>query len=328
MELAMNNNETVKHSAKQEIKIMVRGSYDVQALRIQHGNRIVANFKAKLGQAPSTKEEDMDKEEQKILNQLRADYKKITDGVKIFPKMKTFKGTELISSYTELCLLEQYESLESQEAQHFRRLGGALEAFPIYTEYLEKIRGVGPAMAGVIISELDPHKAHYASGFQKYCGLDVVLENKDGAIVGHGRSKKKEDLVDWTYTDKEGKEQVRKGITFNPFVKTKLVGVLAGSFIRLGNNKYETLYRGYKNRLENMPEHAEKTKGHRERMAKRYIIKIFLIDLWTNWRKIEGLPVTEPYHSAKLGLDLHDLKPFFPDHGKDDGLQAIERKAA
>jgi hypothetical protein len=35
------------------IKTMVRGAYDIQQLRIQMGNRIVMNFKAKLGQEPS-----------------------------------------------------------------------------------------------------------------------------------------------------------------------------------------------------------------------------------------------------------------------------------
>ena len=36
------------------IRMMVRGTYDLQKLRIQMGNRIVGNFKSKLGQQPST----------------------------------------------------------------------------------------------------------------------------------------------------------------------------------------------------------------------------------------------------------------------------------
>ena len=287
-----------------EIRILVRGAYDVQMLRIQHGNRIVANFKARLGQEPSKPEEDLDKEDQKLLAKLRAEYKKITDGVKLFPRPEKFKGTEIISSYTELCLLEQYESLEKQENQHFRRLEGALQTFKIYTEYLTKIRGVGPAMAGVLISELDVRKADHASGFWKYAGLDVAADGK-------GRSKQKDHLVDWKYTDKDGKEAVRKGITFNPFLKTKLVGVLADVFIRLGDNKYKQVYVDYKARLENNPKHADKTKLHRHRMAKRYLIKIFLLDLWTNWRAMEGLPVTPPYHVAKLGLSGHGLEAIY-----------------
>ena len=39
------------------LKILVRGAYDIQKLRIQMGNRLVGNFKAKLGQAPSEPED-------------------------------------------------------------------------------------------------------------------------------------------------------------------------------------------------------------------------------------------------------------------------------
>jgi len=42
---------------KQNLKILVRGAYDLQKQRIQTGNRIVGNFKAKLGQSPGESED-------------------------------------------------------------------------------------------------------------------------------------------------------------------------------------------------------------------------------------------------------------------------------
>jgi hypothetical protein len=42
----------------------------------------------------------------------------------------------------------------------------------------------------------------------------------------------KEHLVDRTYIDKNGEEKTKKGVTYNPFLKTKLTGVLDGSFLR------------------------------------------------------------------------------------------------
>ncbi len=99
-----------------DLRVMVRGAYDLQKLRIQMGNRIVGNFKAKLGQAPGESEDaSLDAEGKKILNDLRAHYRKITDGVKTYPRQKSFKGDEVISSYTELCLIGQYVDLESSE---------------------------------------------------------------------------------------------------------------------------------------------------------------------------------------------------------------------
>lgn len=71
-------------SSSSNLKTMVRGAYDIQKLRIQMGNRIVMNFKAKLGQESSAPEEEMDEDGKHILKDLRIRYRKITDGVTNF----------------------------------------------------------------------------------------------------------------------------------------------------------------------------------------------------------------------------------------------------
>jgi hypothetical protein len=284
----------------QGLRTVVRGAYDIQKLRQMAGNRIVANFKARLGQQPGAKEEEMDKESQNTLKLIRERFKRITDPIKTFPKSSTFKGDQLISDYTELCLVAQYSELLKQEEQHFSRLGHVLKGVPIYDEFLLGVKGVGPAMAGVIVSEIDIFKAKYPSSLWSYAGLDVAPD-------GQGRSRKKEHLVDQEYIDKEGEIGIKKGITFNPFLKTKLVGVLGGSFLKQGKeNKYAKVYYDYKNRLENHSKHKDKTKGHRHNMATRYMIKIFLIDLYVAWRNLEKLPVSATYQEAKLG-HVHKL---------------------
>jgi hypothetical protein len=281
-----------------DIKIMVRGAYDIQKLRIMMGNRIVANFKAKLGQKPGMSEEELEEAEKTILTSLRASYKKITDGVTTLPRQSSFKGDEVISSYTELVLVDQYLSLEQQEEKQFSRLKNVLKDFPIYNEFLEKVYGVGPAMAGVIVSEINIHAAQYPSSLWKYAGLDVV------AADGKGRSRKKEHLEESEYINKDGETATKMGITFNPFLKTKLVGVLGSSFIKQSAAKcpYRKIYDDYKHRLENMPAHADKSKGHRHNMAVRYAVKRFLADLYTAWRTLEGLPVATEYSEGKLGI--------------------------
>ena len=276
------------------IKTMVRGAYDIQKLRIQMGNRIVGNFKAKLGQKPSEPETELDVEGKKILKLLRERFKKITDGVKTFPRQATFKGDEIISDYTELCLLAQYVDLESEEARHFARLGSILRDYPIFTVFLDKVKGIGPAMAGVIVSEINISKAKYPSSLWAYAGLDVAAD-------GQGRSRKKEHLVERDYTDKDGKPAKRVGITFNPFLKTKLIGVLASSFLRSGNEQYAKVYNDYKHRLENHEKWKERSKGHRHNAAMRYMVKQFLVDLYRAWRPLEGLVVAPDYNEAKLG---------------------------
>jgi hypothetical protein len=357
------------------LKTIVRGAYDIQKLRIQMGGRVVANFKAKLGQAPGEKEETLDTDAKELLASLRAAYRKITDGVKTFPRQKEFKGDEVISSYTELCLLAQYVALETMERQHFAHLKAILNEYPIYTEFLEGVKGVGPAMAGVIISEIDITKDRYPSSIWRYAGLDVVgtwkLEDvgfvsgdREAAklwvdegnvpdsrpLVGNvdpdrvtftqegpalavlfaelgftvcgqyqwedrgGRSRRKAHLVEYEYTNAKGEPATRVGVTFNPFLKTKLMGVLSGSFLKVKDSPYAKAYYEYKHRMENHTKygiardkdkdekgHAVTSKGRRHNMALRYMVKRFLVDLYKAWRALEGLPVAPEYSEAKLG---------------------------
>jgi len=279
------------------VRVIVRGSYALQKLRIQTGNRIVAYFKAKLGQEPGKTEEDtLDKEGKEILSQLRLSYDRLTDGIINLPRKPKFKEDEPISNFTELVLVNQYFDLDKSEKAHFRELNKVLKEYRIYTEFLEHITGVGPAMAGVCISEFDISKAEYPSSLWAYAGYDV-------AANGKGRSRHKDHLTDQEYTDKDGKTQTKKGITFNPWLKTKLY-VLATSFLKQSPEKspYRRSYDQYKHRLENMPAHEDKSKLHRHNMAMRYMIKRFLVDLYTAWRSIEGLPVAPEYSQAKLGI--------------------------
>ena len=118
---------------------------------------------------------------------------------------------------------------------------------------------------------------------------------------GEGRSRKAHHLEDDIYLDADGKEQTKKSITFNPFLKTKLIGVLGSSFIKTGGY-YRTVYDNYKERLAHMPAHEEKSKGHRHNMAVRYMVKRFLVDLYVAWRNLEGLPVASEYSEGKLGI--------------------------
>lgn len=273
------------------LKAIVRGAYDIQKLRIQMGNRIVANFRVKLGIDPGEKETSQ-KESKQIIDRLRLLYKNITEGITKTSEKFSANGNEIISNFTEYVLIAQYFDLVQSEKTHFKRLEKALEEYPIYTAFLKKTKGIGPAMAGVIISEIDINKAAYPSSLWKYAGLDVAPDGK-------GRSRKKEHLEEKTYIDKNGEIATKKGITFNPFLKTKLLGVLGPSFLKC-KGPYSDIYYNYRNRLENHPNHAEKSKGHRHNMAIRYMIKMFLLNLYKEWRTLEGLTVNPPYETAKL----------------------------
>lgn len=398
------------------VRSVVRGNYDLQKLRIQMGNRLTGNFKTKLGfKNDGMTEKELEKEAKTIISKIRKSYQRITDGVvnketnaiigKI-PTLKKFVGDEIISTYTELVLVDNYMTLLSNEEKQFRQLKNILTGHPIYDQFLSTVDGIGPQMAGVIMSEIDIHRAEYPSSLWKYCGLDVIVTghyvddqgNKktvraedveafyadgdyDKVMIAEnkyvinfqnvGRSRKLESLVKREYVKSNGEVAFRDSITYNPWLKTKLIGVLATSFLRCGKtlvdgqqinsaeraslaksegfkqdkdsdialkdqvidflienghdvqftpSGYGAFYYDYKNRLENSPHHKEKTSLHKHNMALRYMIKRFLVDLYSVWRKLEGLPVAEEYSVAKLGM-VHGKAGF----GK---TNLFDRKAA
>jgi hypothetical protein len=158
----------------------------------------------------------------------------------------------------------------------------------------------------VILSEIDIHKAEYPSSLWAYAGLDVVrvADEATGEIKGEGRSRRAAHLIDLEYTDKDGNQATRKSITYNPWLKTKLMGVLGTLFVKQPADKspYRKAYDDYKFRLENHPKWADRSKGHRHQAAIRYAVKRFLVDLYRVWRELENLPVAPEYSEAKLGM--------------------------
>jgi len=298
---------------------MVSGAYDLQMLRMQAGLRLCANFRAKLGLIkPDPQSEAAEEEAEKIIDRIRTSYRTLTEGVarnRTLPEREGFTGDELISDYSELVLTNQFFQIERQERVQFQQLLLLLEGIPIYDTYLSQVYGIGPAMAGVLITYFNPHKARHISSFWKYAGLDVA--------GGSGRSRRKEHLVQREYTTAAGDTALRDSVTYNPFLKSKLMGVLTGGFMRKAS-PWRAVYDDYKNRLETDParercstndwkkrrkagEDVSRlwTPGRINNAAKRYMVKMFLAEFWVRWRTLEGLPVTEPYAVAKLGHSYH-----------------------
>jgi hypothetical protein len=361
--------------------------------------RLCANFRSKLGQSAGTTEEELEDDAKKVIDKLRESFRLLTDGIaknRTLPKKEGFVGDELITDYTELMLVSQYFELQRVEKMQFGQLELALQEFPIYTTWLSKQRGIGPAMAAVIISEIDISKARYVSSLWAFAGLDVVthweltgsawlrrkvggtakqpeipyepvvpallldadggngpvvIDGRTHSVSYHanaetrerhglltieengwalqldykevhtgGRSRKKHHLVRRKYIDKNGEEQERDSITFSPFLRTKLLGVVGISFLRSGSD-WRDHYDRYKFRLESDParrpwsaELAKEItaaggnpslelwrKGRIHASSIRYMVKMLLLELYAQWRPLEGLPVHRPYHEAKLG---------------------------
>ena len=330
------------------IGTLIRNLKDLQKTRIIQGNRMVAALRHLL---PETEQEskaskkarihELTDEEKKSLEEkrssmifdlVRADYdtyigikNKITSKSAFDKQAQHMKH---IKSFEEMLIVAAYANIQALEDMVDKSLSDALDGHPLWEIVKKKSKfyaGIGPKTIGMLVAYVDIRKATYATNLFAYIGLDVVHE-ADGTVRGRGRYK--EHLVERTMIGPDGKEITYKGISFNPTLKTMLVGVTSGSMIRLGapsarNNNtpshwYE-LYKNYKHRItcrEQALAQAAEARGdeefkprrpaHIEKMARRYITKKVLAALHADWRKAEGLPVYPSYEEGILGLKHHE----------------------
>ena len=306
-----------KSTSTNEIRRVVKVFYSIQKLRCASYNRIVDEeminkyLEEHDVRIDEIKPEKLDKEQQKAqsecMNTIMEKYESIREEV---DAIRTVKGRDKkireiggpIKNVVVYDLVKACSNMQAQEDMLQTGVKFFVDQEDIWKRFLVHVKGIGPLMAGCIISELDIHKARHVSSFWKYCGMDVVEVNGEM----QGRGKKEGHLVDWEYTDKNGDVKIRKGITYNPFIKSKLLGVVGDLFIKL-NSQYKKVYTDYKNRLENHPKYKDVSKGRRHNMAVRYMIKMFLKDLWVAWREIEGYPYEGCYWEDKISGRKHGV---------------------
>lgn len=137
-----------------------------------------------------------------------------------------------------------------------------------------------------------------------------TLEEYIGDVVVSQHGRRKGDTEMFEYIDKDGNKQLKRGITYNPIVKTKLMGVLTGCLMKAKDPFYSECYKDYRARLENSAYHKNYSKGRINMMAQRYMIKQFLRHLWVVWRQLEGLEVDNPYEVEKLGHKPHKYNEY------------------
>lgn len=300
---------------KNLIRNAIRSYYDMEKVRISIGNRIVKSFDEQNGQKDSEKKEEMNDEMQKKLKIFEAEYQRITDAyvenhktIKSIIKNNQGEDTDLnltrIRDISDYYMIDVYVTMHQKEKQLEKVVEKYLVGIPIYDNFLVNVKGCGTLMSGIIITYLDIYKAKYKSSFIKYAGIDTYYNEDKQQVVGTTKGR----IIKRKYTTKEGKEEIKNSITYQPFLKAKLMGVLADLFIKLGSD-YATPYYEYKHRKQNDPRCADISPIHLNKMAKRYMMKIFLGDLFTEWKKLEGLPVPTTYEERFLGMDPHHFSP-------------------
>jgi len=202
------------------------------------------------------------------------------------------------------------ESVKSDTQAIEKRLAKQIEKMvkdePLWDAFFDAVKGCGPLMSAAIMAEFDIEKATTVSKMWQYAGLNPGMVRGKKRVQGKGPDFK---IVE-TDTMIRG-DRLTAGFVapFNGWLRTKLVGVLADCMIKAQSSYALDYYYPYKERLENEEnivaggekKWSEESKGHRANAAKRYMIKMFLKDLYVAWRTVENLPVRAPYQEEYLG---------------------------
>ena len=240
------------------------------------------------------------------LVKIREDYQKlrIASDNRLGKKADGTDQTTVPEAYTNkdaIDLVDIKDATRDIEKKLDRKIAKAIEHVPVYRDFLKGVKGIGPMTAAVIISEIDIEKATNVSKIWQYAGCNAGLVR--------GKKKKGDETIQTTDLIRGDRPTAGYLLPYNKFLKTKLLGVMADCFIKC-KSPYTEYYYNMKTRLEQSEKPVngdpskhwkDETSAHRNNYARRYMVKIFLIDLYRNWREIEGLPVRDLYMEEYLG---------------------------
>lgn len=226
-------------------------------------------------------------------------------------------GKTVMSAYLEQ---EMYEKLEVETklkavAETMAEYGEELGAI---WEWVTSIKGIGNNLAAKLLARIDDiGRFDTISKLWRYSGYAVIDGEIDRPQAGQKRPYDAQlKSVVWEITEQfirqytpiyrdeydRYKEEDRRKY---PNVICKNCGTMFSPTRKncpgcgKGNEDFNLLY----------------GKGHMHMRAKRKAGKLFLSHLWVNWRKMEGLSVTDPYVQDVLG-HTHIIPP--PDLPDDD----------
>lgn len=282
----------MNETKRKELRAMVRTMYDYQDMRIRTAGRLRLNA------------DDL------LVDETNMDDAEISE--------KDYETLEYVKISTS--------KIEKKLEKEIKKI---VKSVPVYNEFLLNVRGCAHLMSAACLSELDIYKAENVSKMWQFAGLNSglvkgkkivkIIKSTDTSRLIRSYENKKGEKCGIILTDEMIRgDKLTAGFIapFNQWLRTKLIGVLAGGMVKAqngekGKNYAIDFYYPYKHRLEQsenevmhlgkMTAWKDVSKGHRDSAAKRYMIKMFLKDLYVAWRTLEGLPVREPYQEQYLG---------------------------
>ena len=224
-----------------------------------------------------------------------------------------------------------FENAQSFEKDLEKLITKQLKNHALYTQYLSKIRGIGPLLSAGLIAYID--------NIERFKNVSSLWQYSGYGMNRFCKKCKKPTFVDVKYeTGKTAKKLNPKkncpicneetipvlqkrtpGYQSNWNDRLKVLGWKSGSsFVKQSTkSKYRKLYDQIKAE-ENRKNPTRKkidgkifyNDGHKHNRAMRKVVKIFFAHVWQTWRRQQGLEATEPYAKQLLG---HSVVEAFTD---------------
>ena len=280
--------EITETGYKTEIRIMVENYYDVQQLREMAFNRIV-NYLKHQKEILNTELEPSDEKTAKLIKEILTNAAKIKEEDK--EQGKEGKKKRVPKEYSQIAdliasgkaslpriknLIDYYNSLYATEKAQAKALAAYTTETPI-RQKLNKVKGIADVLGAGLIAHLSPiDRFNSVSALWSYAGL----------APGQKRTKGEK-------------------LNYNIRLKT-FCWKIWQQWIKLPKSYGRKLYDEGKQHAAQA--HPDWSKGHCHNWAGHRAVKIFLAAVWEEWRKQEGLTVTEPYvfehggHADKITL--------------------------
>lgn len=315
---AVATSQALAESAKGRLRVIVESYYDVLDQRIRTDHR-VRNHSEYEGLCEALGRP----EARRYRLEGPATYRKaVKDNVE---NVKFIEGVEQAKKELEGWHEEMNKVMSRQEYFLKKLAMKEIEHQPIWTEWLSNVKGIGPCLAGGLLSWVDLWRTKHTSSLWKYFGLAVVAEEyfcltcqktftvEEVPEDEHGHYPCPQ-CKGQTRSHGHAERRVRgEKVQWNPKAKT-LAYKIGEQFVRTVPSKYRELYDAVRLEVDQKPcrkVHKDEKTGkvipcfdkHRHMKAMRMTAKIFLSHFYLIGRTLMELPVSKPFPFGVLGKD-------------------------
>ena len=211
------------------------------------------------------------------------------------------------------------DDLKAIEKSIEKDIAKALRNVPIYGQWFQHVKGIGPIIAGGMIGEIgDVSRFNHMSNLWSWAGFGIHDGKADRRTKGQkanwnpnmkvlgwkaGQSFVKVGGYFRRQYDQFKREEIVKNVGWCAKLDPKeLVGYKIGD-TNITSDNVKGLIKTAKE-----AGHREicvcRTDGHVNSRATRRTVKLFLGLTWMAWREIEGLPVHAPYAGGMMGHEI------------------------